>query len=91
MLPSDLGSPGRYFELYEGLFPTGIVRVRWQRSNQQLQVRPKPCIAHYFRQTLTHTEPEGSAISRVYCHESGPTLGGYDSPVSSLTVRHELT
>ena len=39
--------------------------------------------------TLSGTE--GSAISRVYRHESGPTLGGYDSPVSSLTVRQELT
>ena len=50
---------------------------------------PKPGVAHYFRPTLTHTE--GSAISCVYRHGSGPTLGGYDSPVSRLTVRHELT
>ena len=72
-----LGSPRRSFGLivtHEGLLPTGIVRVRWQRSNQQLQVRPKPCVAHYFRPTLTHTE--GSAISCVYRHGSGPTLGG---------------
>ena len=74
---------------HEGLLPTGIVRVRWQRSNQQLQVSPKPCVAHYFRPTPTHTE--GSAISCVYRHGSGPTLGGHDSPVSRLTVRHELT
>ena len=37
-------------------------------------VRPKPGVAHYFRPTLTHTE--GSAISCVYRHGSGPTLGG---------------
>ena len=35
---------------------------------------PKPGVAHYFRPTLTHTE--GSAISCVYRHGSGPTLGG---------------
>ena len=61
-----LGSTHRSFSIvtHEGLLPTGIVLVGWQQRNQQLQLRPKPCYAHYFSPTLKHTE--GSAINCVY-------------------------
>ena len=68
---------------------TSQVSISLQCHTRTVHNSPKPGVAHYFRPTLTHTE--GSAISCVYRHGSGPTLGGYDSPVSRLTVRHELT
>ena len=51
-----------------------MVHVTSNPEQRRAPHNPKPCVAHYFRPTPTHTE--GSAISCVYRHGSGPTLGG---------------